>query len=371
MKRLFRITMFFSLIAIITAQTQDLQRAISNAVDGFRPVETAYAIGGLSVNWGVPEGNPIFTISGAVPGQDEARSVLVTNGDIVSLPVAIKGKNLTSSGGLETVLDLKISQGGVDIYGGTSPTGPKTLAQFMTDSLNPNGISLSTIGAGLNETYDITVTFLASAGNEYQNTDVEFDLVIGILTDIPVECSFIDMTGKFPIFGTGASEKIKGTTGSDVIFGLGGNDKIYAKGGRDCVIGGAGEDQIHGETGDDVLFGNEDEDTVDGGTGSDLIYGGAGNDEVDGESGDDMVNGDGGDDKVDGGSGRDILHGGDGADEMDGGAGNDDIYGENQADILDGGAGNDLLVGGADSDKLNGQAGRDTCTGEIKKNCEL
>ncbi len=371
MKRLFRIATFFSLIAIITVQTQDLQRAFLNAVDGFKPIETAYAIGGLSVNWGVPEGDPIFTISGAAPGQDEARSVLVTNGDVVSLPVAIKGKNLTSSGGLENVLDLKISKGGIDIYGGASPTGPKTLAQFMADSLNPDGISLSTIGAGLNQTYDITVTFLVSAGNEYQSTDVEFDLVIGILTDIPSECSFIDMTGKFPIFGTGASEKIKGTTGDDVIFGLGGNDKIYAKGGRDCVIGGAGDDQIHGETGNDVLFGNEDQDKIDAGTGDDIVIGGVGNDNVDGESGDDMVSGDGGDDKVDGGSGRDILHGGDGADDMDGGSGNDDVYGDNQADLLDGGAGNDLLVGGADSDKLNGQAGRDTCTGEIKKNCEL
>lgn len=371
MKRLFRIATFFSLIAIITVQTQDLQRAFLNAVDGFKPIETAYAIGGLSVNWGVPEGNPIFTISGAAPGQDEARSVLVTNGDMVSLPVAIKGKNLTSSGSLENVLDLKISKGGIDVYGGASPTGPKTLAQFMADSLDPDGISLSTIGAGLNETYDITVTFLASAGNEYQSTDVEFDLVIGILTDIPSECSFIDMTGKFPIFGTGASEKIKGTTGDDVIFGLGGNDKIYAKGGRDCVIGGAGDDQIHGETGNDVLFGNEDKDKIDAGTGDDIVFGGAGNDNVDGESGDDMVNGDIGDDKVDGGSGRDILHGGDGLDDMDGGSGNDDVYGDNQADLLDGGAGNDILDGGADSDKLNGQAGKDTCTGEIKKNCEL
>src|SRR3989344_1442269 len=52
---------------------------------------TAYAVGDLAVNWGVAEGNPIFTINNMAPGQVETRSVIVTNNAVSVRPVGVRG----------------------------------------------------------------------------------------------------------------------------------------------------------------------------------------------------------------------------------------------------------------------------------------
>lgn len=311
---------------------------------------TAFAVGDLTVNWGVAEGNPIFVVNNMIPGDSENRTVNVVNGAASSRPVSIRGLLDLETNSLGSVLEIIISADGTDIYGGTA--GTKTVAQFLSESSGPTGMPLTTLGTGADVDYDFDVTFPQSAGDTYQNASIQFDLRIGINVDVPADCSQIAFSGD-PIFGTSGNDRIYGTTGNDLIFGLEGNDRILSHGGDDCLIGGLGTDELRGETGNDVLVGGDGNDLLVGAVGNDIIFGGAGNDTIRGEFNNDTIFGEDGDDKINGDSGNDIIHG------------------NNGNDTLDGGSGNDTLIGDANSDKANGQSGIDTCDAEIESLCEL
>src|SRR3989344_1196068 len=100
--------------------------------------DSTQAVGGLDVVWGVPDGDPIFVVENMLPGDQELRSVTVNNGASVARLISVKG---TRTGGigldpkLETVLEIIISESGVDLYGGT--TGAKTVQGFFDDSQDP------------------------------------------------------------------------------------------------------------------------------------------------------------------------------------------------------------------------------------------
>lgn len=330
---------------------------------------TAYAIGDLTVNWGVPEGNPIFTVTNFAPGSSQTRNVIVTNNATTSRPVGVRGLKTLETGGLGDKLLIKISKSGTDLYGGT--TGIKTLTQFFTASAGPDGIPLSTLSPSTSTTYVFNVTFDPLAGNEFQDKTIVFDLKIGIAITIPEACLGIDLTNKAPIFGTQNNDVIHGTSGDDVIFGLEGNDNIFGGGGNDCIIGGIGNDTLRGETGNDMLFGNEGNDLLIGAVGNDQIFGGDGNDTIRGENGNDILHGDRGNDTITGGNGSDIINGETGNDMLKGENGNDQVLGDEGNDVLDGGSGNDTLDGGSGIDTANGQSGTDTCSAETKTSCEL
>lgn len=292
---------------------------------------TVFAIGDLSVNWGVAEGDPIFVVSNMAPGDDETRSVIVTNNALVLRPVAVRGIKTSETGDVSNVLDIVISNG-TDLYGGT--LGAKTLAQFFTDSASPDGIPLFSLNPSQTKTITFKVTFNSGAGNAYQAKSVVFDIQIGITFTLPEECRQITFSGN-PIFGTQNRDVLNGTEGNDIIVALEGNDVINAKAGDDCVIGGAGDDIIHGQNGNDVIFGEDGKDTIDGDNGNDFINGGEGDDKINGNNGDDNIFG---------------------------GPGNDDISAEN---------GNDSINGEGGTDKANGGNGQDTCQAESRTKCEI
>lgn len=331
---------------------------------------TVRAVGDLTIAWGVPEGNPIFVVSNMAPGDMVVKTVNVQNGASTARPVGIRGVFTSDTDNLDSVLEITISEGGVDLYGGSSGTGTKTLEQFFTESAGPDGIPLSTLGPGVNTNYDIQVKFKDSAGNEFQNHTVIFDLVIGIAIPVPEECQQIEFSGS-PIFGTDGNDRINGTRGNDLIFALEGNDKVFGFGGDDCIVGGSGNDELRGETGNDILFGNEGDDLLIGAVGEDKIFGGDGKDKIRGENNDDYIEGGGGDDKITGGNGDDQILGGDGNDEISSENGTDLVLGEGGNDKINGGAGNDNLDGGTGTDNINGSAGTDTCDGEVEVNCEI
>src|SRR3989344_5206159 len=106
--------------------------------------KTAYAVGDLNVIWGVPDGDPIFVVSNMLPGDTEDHDVDVANGGTVPRDVGVRGVKTEEIASFAAVLDFVVSEGGSDLYGGTSPTGPKTLAEFFTESSGPDGIPLST-----------------------------------------------------------------------------------------------------------------------------------------------------------------------------------------------------------------------------------
>ncbi|GEM_PF-1094809 len=328
-----------------------LATVYSFAAPKFLSPNTVYAVGDLNVEWGVPDGDPIFVVSNMLPGDTEQRSVDVENNGTTARDVSIRGVKTSEIGNLSTVLEFVITEGGTDLYGGT--TGTKTLDQFFTDSGGPNGLFLSTLGAGDSTTYTFKAFFQSSAGNEFQNTQVIFDLIIGLSFDIPDECDQIDLLPN-PLIGSSAADTLNGSSGNDLIMGLEGADKINGNGGDDCIIGGPGaENSIHGGDGSDVIFGNENADSVYGENGDDLIVGGAGADYLRGGDGNDHITGNENADVLEGGNDNDFLEGGDGPDSLRGDAGDDNLIGDGGMDDADGGT------------------ETDTCDAESVINCEI
>ena len=331
---------------------------------------TAQAIGDLSVEWGVPEGNPIFTIPNMAPGDDESRTVTVHNDATSSRQVSIRGIKTSETGTLASAFSFVISQSGVDVYGGTSPTGPKTLQQFFTESGAIDGIPLTNLAGNTSTTYTFLATFNSQSGNEFQSKELVFDLKIGIVIDIPTECSLITFSGN-PIFGTQNKDILIGTPGNDLILAFENDDIVKSGGGDDCIIGGAGNDALLSGVGDDVVFGNDGNDALVAGAGNDIVVGGAGNDSIKGEDGNDTLSGDAGLDAITGGNGNDIIIGGADKDALSGNNDNDQIEGNSGDDAIHGGAGNDSLIGGIGTDAANGAIGTDTCIAEVMVSCEL
>ncbi len=314
---------------------------------------TVYAVGDLSVDWGVPEGNPIFTVTGMVPGQSVSHDVNVTNNGSGIRPVGVRSSSVNDSANLSQAFDFVITESGTDIYGGTSSSGPKTLADFFTEGNPINGIFLSDINPATSITYTFKAIFKEEAGNDFQNTQVIFDIIIGISIDLPDECEQIGFSNS-PIFGTSIGDRLKGTSGNDLILGFEGGDSIDGKGGDDCILGGPGGDSIKGGEGSDVILGQESGDNIRGDSGQDTIFGGAGGDHIEG------------------GGHNDKIHGNESHDFLKGDGGEDEIFGDDGNDSLKGGGQNDILIGGTGfGDSANGDGGTDQCEAESENNCEL
>ena len=353
----FRILKIF-VIGIVTALAFNL--ASPNFLQNDSTVQ---AVGDLNVDWGPPDGDPIFVVANMMPGDEESRSVNVTNSASTARQVSVRGVKTSETGNLSTVLDIVISEGVTNLYSGT-------LSQFFTDSAGPDGIPLSTLSPHQSTDYIFQVTFQESAGNLFQNASVIFDLIIGITFEVPAECQNIKFSGN-PIFGTSGNDNIHGTNWNDLIIAFEGDDKVNGSNGDDCIIGGSGKDKLDASNGNDVVFGNEGNDTLDGSNGNDLLIAGSGDDKLDGSNGNDRMFGEEGNDVFDGSNGDDYMIGGPGNDKFDASNGNDYVEGNEGNDNMIGGNGNDNLVGGPDTDKANGNLGRDTCDAETEISCEI
>jgi serralysin len=65
----------------------------------------------------------------------------------------------------------------------------------------------------------------------------------------------------YEVWGTGANDSLRGSTGDDIIFGQSGNDRLYGDAGNDLLFGGTGSDQLFGGAGNDILYGGGGRDT--------------------------------------------------------------------------------------------------------------
>ncbi|MFH0863892.1 MAG: calcium-binding protein [Candidatus Gottesmanbacteria bacterium] len=261
---------------------------------------TAYANGDLTIDWGVPSGNPIFVVNNFLPGDPaETRTVKVTNNSTTNRPIGLQSIKQSESLNFAQVLIITILKDGVPIF------PPQKLADFFTAAKGPSFINFSTLAPGQTAIYTFTVNFPTGANdNDYQNASVIFDLTIGIAFQLPQECEGKTYNDEV-IFGTQNRDVLNGHKGNNIILGFEGNDVINGQSGDDCLIGGPGNDIIHGQNGNDIIFGNEGDDRIDGDNGDDIIYGGLGND---------IINGNNGNDTLIGGSGNDSLNGGPGSD---------------------------------------------------------
>lgn len=263
-----------------------------------------HAAGDLVVTF---SNTPLFNIQNMLPGDEETATITVENIGASTLQIAAQGLKTTETGNISSVLDFVIAEDSTDVYGGSSPTGPKTLADFFAESVDPLFIPLLSLPPLSETTYTAKATFDATAGNEFQNASVVFDIIIGADSTgptAPAECSDIDFDGD-PIIGTAGNDMLNGTLGNDLIFGLEGSDFIRGLGGNDCIVGGEGSDVIRAGSGEDVIIGSE---------GNDALYGQNGNDIVLGMEGHDVLFGNNGDDNLVGHGGMDIGFGGPGID---------------------------------------------------------
>lgn len=341
------------------------------SISGGIPFLKASAVeagGDLKIDWGEPVGKPIFVLENLAPGEVHTRTFKVTNNAKLTRLVGIRGQKIEEVGDLSQAFTLVIRENNHDLYGGTK--GTKTLADFFTDSQSKTGIPLNLLRGRTTTKFTIEAKFIPQSGNEYQDTRVRFNLILGITADIPAECKMkLDVFQT--IYGTEGNDKLTGTAGNDLIFGLEGNDTLRGGGGEDCLVGNEGNDSIYGEYSEDVLLGNTGDDKLYGGLNDDLIYGGEGNDTVSGGENDDLIYGGGGSDNLAGDNQDDQIYGGEGADIIKGGKGNDRLFGESGNDNLQGGSEEDYLDGGEGKDMLDGGSNQDRCLGEIKKNCEF
>lgn len=386
------------------------------------------AAGNLTITYNaVPLSGPIFTVANMLPGDCEARTVTIANGASEATEVAVRSLNEVNPNNMASVLDWRISEGATDLYGGTHVGGAKTLQDFFTLSQLPDSVALGSVPANTSVDYEFTACFDPSAGNEFQNAFVQFDLVFGEIIEItptpvvtptstptpnatptatitqgptptptsppiamPDECKLLEGIITKVVYGTPDDDDIRGTIASELFIMYEGDDEVDAGGGHDCIIGGPGNDELDGGTGndvlvggtgvneldggdnDDVLYGGNEGDELRGGAGEDKIYAGSGNDDIDGGSGNDYIEAGDGDDEIDAGANDDLVYAGPGNDTVKGGSGNDTIYGGSGNDSIKGGSGNDWINGEADTDNLNGDSGTDTCLeGEVLSACEL
>lgn len=154
---------------------------LSNIV---KRTSAAQTIGDLRIDWGVPAGKPIFYVTNFMPGNEEKRTVKITNNSLKARIIGVQGIKTNFPGFLAYVLEITISQNGTDIYGGSK--GIKNLSQFFLDSLFLNSVKLLTFNPGETKTVTFKVKFKNNAGNSYQKTKVVFDLKIGYyLTELP------------------------------------------------------------------------------------------------------------------------------------------------------------------------------------------
>lgn len=140
-------------------------------------VQRVEAAGNIVITYlDAPLSGPVFSLTDLKPGDCEVRTIKVKNNGEHKEEIRVTGKKTGGIGSdplLENILDFLIREKSVDQYGGIK--GDKTLARFFIDS--NSGLILGNLGKNKETSFDFKVCFPFSAGNEYQNKSVIFDLV--------------------------------------------------------------------------------------------------------------------------------------------------------------------------------------------------
>ncbi len=128
------------------------------------------------------EPNPLFQNTNFLPGQNATGTARVTNNSGQTQRIATEAINYPNpipAGDLSRALMFIIKEGATDLYGGSSPTGPKSLYDFYQDSKIYSEISLSDLANGAITQYDFAISFPPEKENEWQNATTTFDILIG------------------------------------------------------------------------------------------------------------------------------------------------------------------------------------------------
>lgn len=113
------------------------------------------------------EYDPLFSEADFKPGDAVVRWVKVSNNSGQTMPIAAEAINVFDDG-LGDVLYLEITEDSSTLFDGT-------LAEFFDEG----EYYLSDVANGIQAQYDFSVTFHPEAGNDYQETTLGFDLIVG------------------------------------------------------------------------------------------------------------------------------------------------------------------------------------------------
>ena len=96
------------------------------------------------------------------------------------------------------------------------------MADFFVDSTaSVEGLPLSSVTAFSNTTYTFTICMPETVGNEYQKTNLVFDLAFGITKppiEVPEVCAPLYGIITNVIHGTEGNDRIHATTKPDLIY---------------------------------------------------------------------------------------------------------------------------------------------------------
>ncbi len=245
----------------------------------------AQASGGFEITYlNLPLSGPVFNIHNMLPGDCVTRTIKAKNNGHQSINLSVKSTNEEDAQNLSTQITLEIKEGS-NVY----------FSDTLKNFYDAQSVSLGSLGNNQELSFQFKACFSFNAGNEYQDTETEFDLVFSTRhgstpPQLPAECKDLHIE-KF-IIGDSGNNHLSGTSDSDYIEGKEGNDHLEGGAGKDCIVGGEGNDKIDGQSGEDILLGNGGNDDVRGGSSNDYLDGGSGNDKLDGDTGTDKcVNG--------------------------------------------------------------------------------
>jgi hypothetical protein len=137
-------------------------------------VRKAGAVGDLAIkhNGVAIAGDPLFTVDNMVPGDEEEEEIEVTNNDLITRMLSVKGEMTSGDQIMAEQLVIQISEGTA------LPFYSSTLAEFFE---NADSVLLGAVNSGEDKSFRVRVVFPAESNNDYQGLTVVFNLRFGVI----------------------------------------------------------------------------------------------------------------------------------------------------------------------------------------------
>ena len=114
------------------------------------------------------ETTPLYNEANFLPGEEVSRWVKVTNNGGQTQRIAAEVINKNDPDNFASRMNLTIAEGAAVIFN-------KTLAEFF----NQGETYLSSLASGAQTQYDLKITFNSGSGNNYQEKNLGFDILVG------------------------------------------------------------------------------------------------------------------------------------------------------------------------------------------------
>ena len=175
------------------------------------------------------ETTPLYNEANFLPGEEVSRWVKVTNNGGQTQRIAAEVINKNDPDNFASRMNLTIAEGAAVIFN-------KTLAEFF----NQGETYLSSLASGAQTQYDLKITFNSGSGNNYQEKNLGFDILVGFQGTeggLPLPLPGDGSSGG----GDGRCDKetisAVGRIRSRAVAGLGGRRRLLSRQGLEKSIG--------------------------------------------------------------------------------------------------------------------------------------